>query len=414
MRFKSQLTNINTFAKFTASLSSLGKICWVRLEDEVVRFTIIPDQGTQVWAQLPIETVFESYSISSASGVINLEVPITALHRALRSAINANSAQLRLTKKGSVPLLALTVVTSSWTSGRNALGVGNGNNINNDSSGNLSGMPPRGSTQLEAAAAQPDGPRERETIITQEIPVRVLPPSVVEGMHEPRCPSPDVHIALPSLIQLKSISERFTKLAMDSGAKTFLNSATAGLASTQGAGAGAANSSSSPKLELSANMHGSLKLAIATDTLRISSVWTGLLNPPLDPAQLSQDELEQLPSERMRELGGENGEAEEGWAKVRIDGKDWGRVLSVGRLSPRVVACFIHDTALILYVYLPDSESGEDSCLTVSFKFHIYHIAPMLVNWIGFRPANSVTQKLYPSTRNYFTDLAISDSSFPG
>ena len=30
---------------------------------------------------------------------------------------------------------------------------------------------------------------------------------------------------------------------------------------------------------------------------------------------------------------------EAGWAKVRIDGKDWGRVLSVGRLSPKVVAC---------------------------------------------------------------------------
>ncbi|OJD26532.1 hypothetical protein ACJ73_02087 [Blastomyces percursus] len=378
MRFRSRLTNINTFAKFTASLSSLGKICWVRLEDEVVRFTIIPDRGTQVWAQLPIDTVFESYSISSASGVINLEVPISALHRALRSALSANSAQLRLTKKGSVPLLALTVVTSSWTSGKNALGVGNGSNINNDSSGNFSGMPPQGSTQLEAAAAhtsQPDGPRERETIITQEIPVRVLPPSSVEGLHEPRCRSPDVHIVLPSLIQLKSISERFTKLAMDSATKTF-NTSTAGLASTQGVGVGAANTSSSPKLELSANMHGSLKLAIATDTLRISSVWTGLLNPPLDPAQLSQDELEQLPSERMKELGGENGEAEEGWAKVRIDGKDWGRVLSVGRLSPRVVACFIHDTALILYVYLPDSESGEDSCLTVSFKFS--YITPVL------------------------------------
>lgn len=26
----------------------------MRLEEEVVRFTVIPDQGTQVWAQLPI------------------------------------------------------------------------------------------------------------------------------------------------------------------------------------------------------------------------------------------------------------------------------------------------------------------------------------------------------------------------
>lgn len=43
----------------------------MRLEDEVVRFTIIPDQGTQVWAQLPIvcllEYVFYSTSLISAN-----------------------------------------------------------------------------------------------------------------------------------------------------------------------------------------------------------------------------------------------------------------------------------------------------------------------------------------------------------
>lgn len=70
-------------------------------------------------------------------------------------------------------------------------------------------------------------------------------------------------------------------------------------------------------------------------------MWKGLVNPPLDPAQLSQDEIDHLPSERMRALGGEDG-GEEGWAKVRIDGRDWGRVLSVGRLSPKVVACKFH------------------------------------------------------------------------
>ncbi|KAK2751832.1 hypothetical protein FQN55_009275 [Onygenales sp. PD_40] len=366
MRFRSQLTNINTFAKFTASLSSLGKICWVRLEDEVVRFTIIPDQGTQVWAQLPIETVFESYSISAASGVINLEVPIGALHRALRSATSASSAQLRLTKKGSLPLLALTVVTSSWTSGKNALGMGSSNsnpNINNPTNNSSTMPPPPSRDRDQEPTNMTDMPRERETIITQEIPVRVLSPSAVEGLHEPRCRNPDVHIVLPSLIQLKSISERFTKLAQETASNTIISTTTATnnpSSSTGPATATANNPTSSPKLELSANMHGSLKLAIATDTLRISSVWTDLLNPPLDPAQLSQNELEQLPSERMRELGGE---AEEGWAKVRIDGRDWGRVLSVGRLSPRVVACFIHDTALILYVYLPES-GGEYSCLT--------------------------------------------------
>ena len=258
--------------------------------------------------------------------VINLEVPIGALHRALRSAAGATSAQLRLTKKGPQPVLALTVVTSSWTAGKNALGLGEG-------AGNPSPLPHQeggtfdGSGGIQAGDIQ-DGPRERETIVTQEIPVRVMHPSTVEGLHEPRCRDPDVHIILPSLIQLKSISERFTKLAMDTTTKTRAATVVGG--------------SSGPKLELSANMHGSLKLAIATDALRISSVWTGLVNPPLDPAQVSQNEMEQLPSERMRALGANVGDSEEGWAKVRIDGKDWGRVLSVGRLSPKVVACKLY------------------------------------------------------------------------
>lgn len=92
----------------------------------------------------------------------------------------------------------------------------------------------------------------------------------------------------------------------------------------------------SPKLELSANMHGSLKLGIATDALKISSVWSDLVNPPLDPGQFSAEEIAQLPSERMRGLEEDD---ENAWATVWIDGKDWGRVLSVGRLSPKVVAC---------------------------------------------------------------------------
>lgn len=257
--------------------------------------------------------------------MINLEVPIGALHRALRSAIGANSAQLRLTKKGPVPLLALTIRASSWTAGTNALGI----ESENAAEEGAENPPPFGTDDDEGrrGIAAGRGPRERETVITQEIPVKVLHQSTVEGLHEPRCRAPDVHIILPSLIQLKSISERFNKLAMDTSSGR-----------TAAAGSGL-SSSSGPKLELSANMHGSLKLAIATDALRISSVWTGLINPPLDPEQLSQSEMEQLPSERMRLLGGEDGEDEAGWAKVRIDGKDWGRVLSVGRLSPKVVAC---------------------------------------------------------------------------
>lgn len=289
------------------------------------------------------ETIFdESYHLQSATGVINLEVPIGALSRALRSGIGASSAQLRLTKKGSIPLLALTIVASSWTEGNNALGVESADALDTLDAADVGAfaddMSPqptkRGGRRAPTGGGR--GPRERETVITQEIPVKVLHQSVVEGLHEPRCRDPDVHIVLPSLAQLKAISDRFTKLASASGS-VFGASAGGG-----GGKSGGTLSSSSlgPKLELSANMHGSLKLAIATDALRISSIWTGLLNPNIDVAQMSEAEIAQLPSERMRALGAEaNGDEEAGWAKVRIDGKDWGRVLSVGRLSPKVVAC---------------------------------------------------------------------------
>ncbi|KAL4918096.1 checkpoint protein Hus1/Mec3 [Aspergillus aurantiobrunneus] len=380
MRFRTQVVNTTTLTKLVGSLSSLGKLCWMRLEESVVRFTIIPDQGTQVWAQLPVESIFEDsdYTLESNTGVINLEVPLSALHRALRSAASAKWVQLRLTKKGKVPLLALTIRSKTWTKGANPLGIANAGGSTNSpmfneptaagptSESTLPAEDPAGQMGPPAAPtpAQATGLRERETFITQEVPVKVLHESAVEGLHEPRCRDPDVHIILPDLFQLKNISERFTKLAADSSPKAAATGGTlmSANASTQASELPGGNVSGiSPKLELSANMHGSLRLAIATDALRISSVWSDLVNPALDPSQLEQGQLEQLPSERMRALSGDD---EAGWAKVRIDGKDWARVLSVGRLNPKVVACFIHETALVLYVYPPSGWDEQDSCLT--------------------------------------------------
>ncbi|KAL5339722.1 checkpoint protein Hus1/Mec3 [Aspergillus crustosus] len=390
MRFRTQVVNTATLTKLVASLSSLGKLCWMRLEESVVRFTIIPDQGTQVWAQLPVESIFEDtdYTLESNTGVINLEVPLSSLHRALRSAAGAKWVQLRLTQRGKVPFLALTIRSKSWVKGGDPLGISGGGgggattiieqedgtltSTNHRSRGGGGGQRSTegdmGPPPLPTSAGGQTGRRERETFITQEIPVKVLHESAVEGLHEPRCRDPDVHIILPDLFQLKSISERFTKLAADSSPAAAAAAATITSISTQtsagepGPGNGATVPGISPKLKLSANMHGSLRLAIATDALRISSVWSDLHNPALDPSQLSQSQMDQLPSERMRALPGDD---EAGWAKVRIDGKDWARVLSVGRLNPKVVACFIHETALVLYVYLPSSwNEEEESCLT--------------------------------------------------
>lgn len=332
--------------EFCASLASLGQIAWCRLNDEDVRFTVIPEKGSQVWSVLKIETVFDTYICVSASpqNTINLEVPIQALQRALKSALGATSAQIRLTKKDNVPLLSLTIVTNSFSGGSRLVAT--------PTTHIASGVDEEYGEfdfSLDLNEGGSMGPaRERETVITQDIPVKVLPMQAVEQLLEPRTQEPDVHIYLPNLAQLKSISERFTRLALN----TRTGSA----------------SGSAPRLELSANMHGSLKIAVKTDALSISSVWTGLANPELDPSHYEDGSqgIQNHPSTKMRELGGPDGQNPAGWSRVRIDGKDWSKVLSVGRLSARVIACFMNDAGLILYVYLPSEEdAAEESCLTV-------------------------------------------------
>lgn len=357
MRFKASIQNIHTFTKFTASLATLGHIAWVRLDSKDVRFTVIPEQGTQVWSVLAIDTIFETYQIQSAADndTINLEVPLAPLQRALKSAQNAIAANIRLTKKDGIPLLSLTITTLAMNTSSvphsSAPGGFSGGRPNGLRGDNSAGEPLESTdNSFREESAEFFGARgaDRETTVTQDIPIRVLAPQSVEGLHEPRCRDPDVHIVLPNLMQLKSISDRFTRLAQSTKA-------------TRGVTA------SGPRLELSGNMHGCLRLSLNTDSLRISSLWTGLENPELDPDQVTDgaDGLANHPSTVMKGLGDSTGQSEEGWATVRVEGRDWGRVLSVGRLGGRVIACFCHEHALILYVFIGGDDAGAgESVLT--------------------------------------------------
>ncbi|MCJ1406483.1 hypothetical protein MMC19_000548 [Ptychographa xylographoides] len=329
MRFKSSIRNVNNFIKLTASLNSLGKVAWVRLDNDQIRCTVIPEQGSQVWAVLAIDAIFdEDYTIQSAaaSNTINLEVPLASLHRALRSAQSASSASIRLTKKDNLPILSLTILTTTHLASSSHKTFDSRSFSNAPSQSGARRDTPTDGPEFDLAASLLDegsansASLSRETTITQDIPVRVLSAALVEGIHEPRCRDPDVHILLPSLLQLKSISERFTKLAFCS-----TNKSNTGF---QGSGG--------PRLEIAANMHGGLRVGIKTEGLRIESKWDGLSNPELDAGRIEGGEegVKQHPSTRMKEV-----EGDEGWALVRVDGRDWGRVLGVGRFGGRVIAC---------------------------------------------------------------------------
>lgn len=343
-----------------AALNSLEKIAWVRLDDETARLTVIPDTGSQVWASLSMDLIFENYHIQSAepSNTINLELPLAPLQRALRSALNSTACSLRLTKRDGIPVLSLTIhTTTKDLPPPGGGGFGGAHHQHHHPSSHA--FPSRNDAGFDAGrdddrdsvfTAEPlemtlKAHGEREKVITHDIPVRVLHPDTVETIMQPKVREPDVHIQLPPLLQLKAISDRFTRLA-----------ATTTTSTSSARGGGGANN---PKLELSANMHGSLRLRIATDALDVTSTWDKLENPDLDPSQLAVP-LEEHPSTRFREAGPDK------WATVRVDGKDWSRVLSVGRLEGRVIACFADDHALILYVYVPqyDDAGPEDSVVT--------------------------------------------------
>ncbi|KAJ9612346.1 Checkpoint protein hus1 [Cladophialophora chaetospira] len=300
----------------------------------------MPDKGSQVWSALRPDMIFDTYVLQSASpqNTINLEIPIQALSRALKSALGATSTQIRLTKKDNVPMLSLTIVTNTFSSGNQVV-----TNATTRERGGEGEFDFDDNPDLSFNESQGGGLRDRETVITQDIPVKVMAMEVVARIHQPTTPEPGVNICLPPLAQVKTISERFTKLAL----------ATAG-----------APSSVSPRLDLSANMHGSFRILLKTDALNITSRWTGLKNPELDPT--TYPDMTEHPTTKMKELGGPNGENEAGWARVRIDAKDWSRVLSIGRVCTKVIASFISESGLVLYVFLPVDETGEegDPCLT--------------------------------------------------
>lgn len=341
MRFKSRIRNAAVFEKVLSSLASLSAISWCRLTDEDIQFTAIPEHGSQCWSRLAIETIFEKYMCQSATekNTINLEVPLQALSRALKSAQNANDIWIKLTKKYNIPMLSLTIHSSVYVESNNVVTVSS----KDDEFGDF---------EIDIDLDDPEyggagtASKDKQTIITHDIPVKVLHPTDVGMLHEPRLREPDVHIYMPNLAQLKSVSDRFTKLAISTTVSE--------------------SDRKNPRLEISANMHGSLKLAVKTDVLNIASQWTNLVNPELDGEQLEggDEAVQNHPSTRMRLLGGPDGQNEAGWAKVRINARDFAKVLSVGRVSSRVVGCLLDDTCLVMYCWIGSQEDETDSCLT--------------------------------------------------
>ncbi|KTW26512.1 uncharacterized protein T551_03429 [Pneumocystis jirovecii RU7] len=284
MRFKTGISNISMFIRLVQSLERVGRICWLKLTPETVHFVIVPDHtGTQVWAILEVKSIFQDYLVqSNTNNIINLEVPIDHLHKALKSSVNASEIVLRLTKHDHFPMLSCSISLLGKSGGMSA--------------------------------------------VTHNIHVRVLSPLM--QLFEPVVPEPDCHIILPSLSQLRYISERFRAI--------------------------------SNKIFLKANMSGEFQIGVVSDSCKIETKFKDLINPELDPCAVK--DISKHPSQ-IRD--------KKAFVTVKVSVKDWLNLLQVHIVAKRVIACFCEGHALVLYVYIMEPEEESSAVLTYYISTYI-------------------------------------------
>lgn len=156
---------------------------------------------------------------------------------------------------------------------------------------------------------------ERRIQVIQDVPVRVLSPQQQQAFHEPLVPEPQVHIMMPPLGSLKTISDRMKSL--------------------------------SSAVVIEANMAGEFVMKMDTDAVSVETRFEGLINPELDPTQV---DLSQQPSMTRDPKA---------FASVRVDIKDFLKFLATHLVNPsNVVCCIIEGHGLVFYVYVGGAEGG--------------------------------------------------------
>ncbi|KAJ3289563.1 hypothetical protein HK104_007379 [Borealophlyctis nickersoniae] len=227
----------------------------------------------------PQDRIFEAYHIESAAenNSIWMELSGELFVRALKSSQQASDVTMKLTKKQNLPTLSFSITNQS-----------------------RSGKP---------------------VLLVQDVPIRVLSVREAEELKEPVIVDYQVHILLPQLHHVRTITERMKAIGTH--------------------------------LLVSANMSGEFTLKVETDAVKVETFFKNLINPELDPSQV--DVSEQPSMNRNPHT----------FAEVRVDVRDFAKFLHSSVINPRnVVCCIIEGIGLMLYVYLGEGTDGDDGAFT--------------------------------------------------
>ncbi|OCF33100.1 HUS1 checkpoint protein [Kwoniella heveanensis BCC8398] len=243
MRFRTAIINVALLHKITRSLAALAKTCVIRLSPEQVHFIVPGNEGStgvQVWSQVKVSTLFDSYKIeSNANNEIWLELHLDSLMKVLRSAdssvggigestrhtatLSDADVTLKLNKKGNQPIWAFEI---------------------------------RGKTAARKSMS-----------ITHEIDVKILSPKRQQELQEPLCPQPDIHVVLPNLYEMRNLVSRLSHVADD--------------------------------VKVSANHEGTLDLSVNSPRVKLSTTWKDLGVPQSNAVQEDDNEEPPPPPDKM-------------------------------------------------------------------------------------------------------------------
>ncbi|KAF8588237.1 cell cycle checkpoint [Ramaria rubella] len=265
MRFRAGIENVRTFLQIVQTVEKLSKICILKFSESHLR--IICDKagngGIQVWSEIKVETLFKNYRIQSKSNdEIAMRISTEPLLHALKSALAAPEVIMKLAKKNNHAVLSFEITVQ---------------------------------TRQNAKAC-----------VTQDVNIEVMGPLDVEKLKEPMCPEPDVHIMLPPLVKLRTVTDHLRQL--------------------------------SDVIGISANSTGHLKLFIETEVVKVDTEWTKCGIPPIG----RDDEEPRDP---------------EAYATTLVYVKSFLKFLSSHLVSSSTIACICHKHCIIMYVYI--GEMGE-------------------------------------------------------
>ncbi|KAK9952845.1 hypothetical protein ABG768_016877 [Culter alburnus] len=177
MKFRAKIIDVgclNHFTRVVNTVSKLTKACVLRLTCDHLYFVLsgkVATGGVSMWCELSQVNFFDEFQLEGVSADANeifLEVAPENLSRALKTAQNAKSVKIKLTKKN-CPCLTLAAELPSLSS--------------------------------------------VSRVVTHDIPVDVIPRRLWHDFREPQMPDFDVSIYLPPLKTMKSVVDRMKNLS---------------------------------------------------------------------------------------------------------------------------------------------------------------------------------------------------------